>query len=158
SLMEQLRVRLQSSAALVSRELDATDLGAIHDPGDVDTPQYKAALAKLRALRRTNPDIAFLYVMRRAGDKVYFVVDTDETQAQAMPEQPYAQTNLSLREGFDRQSADDRVVVDNWGAFRSGYAPVRNGVGEYLVGIDMRVDEVGQKLASLRRACLGAIG
>lgn len=157
SLMEQLRARLQSSAALISREMDASELAGIRSAEDVDSPEYRSAVEKLRALRRTNKDIAFLYVMRLAGNKVYFVVDTDETQAQALPGQPYAHVNPRLLEGFSRQAADDRVTVDNWGAFLSGYAPVRGGVGEYLVGIDMRVDEVSRKLASLRRAAGGAI-
>ncbi len=36
------------------------------------------------------------------------------------------------------------------GGFLSGYAPVRHGEGRYLVGLDMRADEVRAKLAELR--------
>ncbi len=34
----------------------------------------------------------------------------------------------------------------------SGYAPLRNGNGEFLVGLDMRADELGRKLSAARTA------
>jgi diguanylate cyclase (GGDEF)-like protein len=36
----------------------------------------------------------------------------------------------------------------------SGYAPLRNGNGEYLVGLDMRAEELGRKLQAIRIAGL----
>ena len=38
-------------------------------------------------------------------------------------------------------AADDAITHDRWGYFLSGYAPVKNGDGLYLVGLDMRADE-----------------
>ncbi|MBP6807667.1 MAG: diguanylate cyclase, partial [Chromatiaceae bacterium] len=46
----------------------------------------------------------------------------------------------------------DRVYEDEWGSFMSGYAPLRNGNGEYLVGLDMRAEELQQKLEAVRIA------
>jgi len=56
--------------------------------------------------------------------------------------------------GFQRPSVDDRVYQDEWGSFLSGYSPLRNGNGEYLVGLDMRADELERKLAAIRIAGL----
>ena len=38
-----------------------------------------------------NPDIAFLYVMRQQGENFFFVIDSDESEEQAMPGQEYTE-------------------------------------------------------------------
>lgn len=152
SLMQSLRSRLQNSAALLSHSLDARELEAIHGPGDVALDAYAANLDKLRRLRRSNPDIAFLYVMRQEGDRLVFVLDSDETERQALPGHPYDEATDLMRTGLNEPAVDAELVKDEWGVFLSGYAPLRNGEGRYLVGIDMRADEVGGKLAQLRMA------
>lgn len=150
SLLRSLRSRLQNSAALLSQSLDARAMDRIRTAEDVSRPEYEAALTTLRRLRRSNPDIAFLYVMRREGERVSFVVDSDETEAQALPGRVYEETTDLLMAGFSDPSVDEQPYQDEWGVFLSGYAPLREGNGHYLVGIDMRADEVDQKLARLR--------
>ena len=79
SLMDGLKERLQASAGLISQTLDAEALRHIR------TEEDTATLDQLRALKRMNPDIAFIYVMRLEAEKVFFVIDSDETNAQALP-------------------------------------------------------------------------
>jgi hypothetical protein len=78
SLMQSLRSRLQNSAALLSQSIDAQELDEVRSEADVEKESYRTTLEKLRRLRRSNPDIAFLFVMRKEGDRVTFVVDSDE--------------------------------------------------------------------------------
>jgi len=150
NLMRSLQSRLQNSAALLSRVIDAGELEAIRTPDDISQPTYRSNLEKLRAIRRLNPDIAFLYVMRREGDRVEFVLDSDETDAQALPGKEYDEIQPRLLQGFTEPSVDEEPYRDQWGIFLSGYSPLLNGNGQYLVGIDMRADEVDNKLAELR--------
>ena len=150
SLMSSLQARLQNSAALVSQALNAKDLDAIREESDQQLPVYQEYLELLRTFRRTNPDIAYLYVMRRVGDRVFFVIDSDETKAQALPGREYTSLVPALLEGFSRAAVDDAIQTDEWGAFMSGYSPLNNGAGEYLVGMDMRAAEVQQKFRQLR--------
>jgi methyl-accepting chemotaxis protein len=150
NLMRSLRSRLQNSAALLSQSVDARTLDGIRSPADVNQSAYTETLAKMRRVRRTNPDIAYLYLMRKEGDEVHFVLDTDETEAQAMPGQVYDEATPLLRAGFVEPSVDDELVEDEWGVFLSGYAPLLHGDGRYLVGLDMRANEVRDKLAELR--------
>lgn len=150
NLMNSVRSRLSSSAALIGQSMDAGEFDAIQSEADATRPAYLATLSKLRALKRTNQDVAFLYVMRRKASGVEFVVDTDETDAQAMPGTVYPDTPDELIDGFDSPSVDQEIYSDEWGSFLSGYAPVLNGEGKYLVGIDMRADEVAEKLRMLR--------
>ncbi|HDR04598.1 MAG TPA: hypothetical protein ENN84_05060, partial [Candidatus Marinimicrobia bacterium] len=102
-------------------------------------------------MRRSNPDIAFLYVMRKEPQGVVFVVDSDETEGQALPGKIYEEITPLMEIGFFQASVDDKLIEDEWGVFLSGYAPLRNGNGRYLVGIDMRANEVQNKLSELRQ-------
>nr|WP_321465316.1 diguanylate cyclase [uncultured Desulfobulbus sp.] len=150
SLLQGLKERLQSSAALISQMLDADDLRAITTEQAAQQGEYVQSLALLRQLRRMNPDIAFLYVMRQEGEKVYFVVDSDESEHQALPGQEYTAVVPGLINGFTGVSVDEAITTDKWGAFLSGYAPLKNGRGQYLVGMDMRADKVYSKYRGLR--------
>jgi HAMP domain-containing protein len=151
SLMQSLRSRLQNSAALLSQSIDARELDVILTPADVQREVYQRTLRNLRRLRRANPDIAFLYIMRRGADNlIRFVVDSDETEKQALPGRDYPDAPDRLVAGFNEAAVDQEPYRDEWGTFLSGYAPLRNGKGRYLVGVDMRADEVDRKLAQLR--------
>jgi len=88
--------------------------------------------------------------MRRDGEKIYFVIDSDETSAQAMPGQEYPQRIPTFIEGFSKPSVDDKIYSDQWGSFMSGYSPLKEGNGRYLVGMYMRATEVENKLYKLR--------
>jgi diguanylate cyclase (GGDEF)-like protein len=157
SLKQSLRSRLMNSAALLSRSLDARELEAIRGPDDVGSPAYASVLAQLREFQGSNQDIAFIYVMRLDGDVVRFVLDSDSSSEQAQPGDDYSEDAPRLREGFTRLAADDEITADRWGHFLSGYAPLKNGAGRYLVGLDMRADEVDRKLRGLRLAGLGSL-
>ena len=158
NLMRSLQSRLQNSAALLSQTLDANDLHVLLSADDISLPVYHETLEKVRRVRRTNPDIAFLYVMRRTDDgSIHFVVDSDETDAQAMPGQIYEEVVPEMLEGFHQPVVDSELYQDEWGVFLSGYAPIKNGVGRYLVGIDMRADEVRNNLRELRLTGLASL-
>lgn len=150
SLMDGLKERLQASAGLISQTLDAEALRLIRTEEDTANPEYTAILDQLRTLKRMNPDIAFLYVMRLEAEKIFFVIDSDETNAQALPGNKYAHVLPSLRRGFTSMVVDDEIVTDEWGSFLSGYAPIKNAKGQFLVGIDMRADQVREKYSALR--------
>ncbi len=151
NLMRSLQSRLQNSAALLSETIDARELEGVRTADDMGVEAYRQTLDKMRRVRRTNPDIAFLYVMRKENDgTVRFVVDSDETEAQAKPGKIYEDVVAEMLDGFHQSVVDKELYEDQWGVFLSGYAPLRQGNGRYLVGIDMRADEVRNNLRELR--------
>ena len=154
SLVDNLRTRLEGNAAMLGKVVDASTLDAIRSPADRSRPEYVRLLARLRELAGASRDIAFVYVMRREGERVVFVVDSDASPRQAKPGELYDHDLPSLARGFDEVSADEEILCDQWGCFLSGYAPVVSGGGRYLVGVDMRADEVRNKLAAVRVAGL----
>jgi len=151
SLKHSLQSRLMNSAAILSEVFSAAELTGFNTEADTAKPEYKALIARIRRFAATNPDIAFVYVMRRVGDKVVFVLDSDPKEP-AMPGEQYKQYIPELLQGFDRPSADSDITTDKWGSFLSGYAPLHDGRGEYLIGVDMYANEVAHKMYQLKQA------
>lgn len=149
-LVQSLQSRLKNSAALLSQSIDAQGLETIRSAADIDKAVYIDTLNSLRRLRRSNPDIAFLYIMRKEEGRITFVIDSDETERQAMPGREYADAPDLMLTAFAEPAVDDKPYRDEWGVFLSGYAPLRNGNNRYLIGIDMRADEVDRKLSEIR--------
>ncbi|MDQ8203917.1 methyl-accepting chemotaxis protein [Pelagicoccus sp. SDUM812003] len=158
SLLDQLRARLSGTAAMISREIDANELRDVRFERDVSKREYVEALESLRQMRRSNADVAYLYVMRLDEDgRVRFVVDSDESEDQALPGRVYESATPRLMLGFTQQSADEEFVTDAWGTFLSGYAPTLNSKGEFLVGIDMNASEVRNKLDRIKQVGAASI-
>jgi diguanylate cyclase (GGDEF)-like protein len=150
SLLGSLQTRLQYSAALLSRSVQPGELDQIVASADKNSAVYQQGVALLRELAASNPDIAFIYVMRRDGEQVRFVLDSDPV-APAEPGELYEVNAPALLTGFSVPSCDQELIHDKWGTFMSGYAPISGSDGRYAIGIDMRADEVEQKLNNLRR-------
>jgi diguanylate cyclase (GGDEF)-like protein len=153
NLTQALRSRLLNSAALISRGLNIQSLDQIRSVEDINKPVYQKGVAALRAFVQANSEIAFIYVMRKEGDRPVFVLDSD-TDDPAMPGEVYEEEIPALMEGFMRPSVDREITQDRWGSFLSGYSPLNAGRGNYLVGIDMKADEVESKLTEIRLAGL----
>ncbi|MCG8488960.1 MAG: diguanylate cyclase [Chromatiales bacterium] len=151
NLMDALQSRLKNSASLISSSLQDAHLDQIREEKDVALPNYQHYVKQLRDYVKTNPDIAFIYVMRKVDDKAAFVLDSD-MQDPASPGEIYEPDIDTLMEGFLRPSVDQELAEDRWGVFLSGYSPIEAGKDDYLVGIDMRADEVKKKFEQIRLA------
>ena len=149
NLLGSLQARLKYSAALLSTTVDPSQLDQIVSPADKALDSYKKGVAHLRELVASNPDIAFIYVMRRDGEAIRFVLDSDP-DSPGEPGEVYAVSVPALLEGFSKPGSDRELFTDKWGTFMSGFAPLSGGGGRYVIGIDMRADEVANKLNALR--------
>ena len=149
NLLGSLQARLKYSAALLSSAVDPGSLDQITSPADKARESYKEGVAHLRELVASNPDIAFIYVMRRDAAVIRFVLDSDPVTP-AEPGEVYAVPVHALLEGFSKPGSDRELFHDKWGTFMSGFAPLNGGAGRYVIGIDMRADEVAHKLTALR--------
>lgn len=150
NLTDSLRSRLQHSAAILANSFDGKNLDLIRTSEAAYLPAKESALAKLYDLVESNPDIAFIYVMSLSDNQVRFVLDSDTEEPAALGE-IYEEYIPELIKGFKIASVDTGITTDKWGSFMSGYAPIKGGEVDYLVGIDMRADEVSDKLSQLKR-------
>ena len=150
NLKESLQSRLKYSAAILSNSFAAEDLDSIRTKPEASHSLTDGYLAKLRAFVDSNPDIAFIYVMSLSNNQVRFVLDSD-TEEPAELGELYEEFIPELIRGFKVLSVDKHITSDKWGSFMSGYAPIKNGDIDYLVGIDMHAEEVNDKLSDLKR-------
>lgn len=150
NLKRSLQSRLMNSAAIMSEVFSADAMSGLNSAADMQSPQYKTLIERIRRVANSNPDIAFVYVMRKIGDEVVFVLDSDPHPA--VPGEVYKQHIPELLQGFGRPSCDTHITTDKWGSFLSGYAPLHDAHGDYLVGIDMYANEVEHKMHQLKQA------
>lgn len=151
NLQRSLQSRLMNSAAILSEAFSAEEITGLDSKADIQSPRYRKLIKRIRRVAATNPDIAFVYVMRKVGNKVVFVLDSDPDEP-ALPGETYQQNIPALLAGFNRPSVDREITTDKWGSFLSGYAPLHDANGDCLIGIDMYADEVGRKMYQLKQA------
>lgn len=164
--LEHFRENLASAAAGaallvdgdVHRRLAVAGASANRDPS------YAQVVADLRRFKRTHPEVTYIYTMAKLPDSdatkvVAFVVDASEEvdrnhngvvdpdEVIAPPGKTYSATDAPLLMlGFDQPIADDGIVTDQWGAWLSGYAPIRDAQGRStgLVGVDLAANHIAR--------------
>ncbi|MCU0661752.1 MAG: HAMP domain-containing protein [Myxococcota bacterium] len=162
ALREILSSELLAVASIAATQIDGDALEGLQ-AGMEDTPQFRALLTQLDAMRRAHPDMKYVYTMRRDGDAIRFVVDADygnKADPGAGIDELYEERPPEMLEGFERPSVDSDIAQDKWGATLSGYAPVKNRDGRMvaLVGIDMSAQRVEEKEAFIDRAIFLVLG
>ena len=170
ALHDEVRLNLMhtaaSGAAMVNGELHRT----FTDPVQEGTPAYEAAVEPLRRIQGSNPEITFIYTYVLTPDgKLRFVLDAaapgdadgDGVDDKAHIMEVYPDTNPAMREPFrsGRQSADEAIESDKWGAYLSGYAPVHDRDGRVVgaVGVDLRAHTYLGHLVQMRRAAAAGL-
>lgn len=147
ALKEQMGCELRSTAAAAASLID----GGLHaglKSGDEQKPGYLTIQSRLQKIRANNPNIKYIYTMRRAGDGVEFVIDADfgiEEDAASIGEVYEQGPNFKeLMDGFEQNSADKEFTTDQWGVVLSGYSPIRDSLGNSvgLLGVDMDSKDV----------------
>lgn len=158
----QLREHLVIAATLGAVRFDAKTVQSVGDASDVGTPAFNALVNQLQDIREADPLILYAYIMRRTGkpNALAFVADADsavsrpqldrdedgligEDEEPALPGDLYDVTgpefSIMRSDAFVRPSVDSLVTTDKWGAYISGYAPIRDATGNTvaILGIDM---------------------
>ncbi len=142
ALKEQMRTELMSVASAIAVSIDG-DVHAKIKPGDEGTPAFKIIGQALLKVQEANDHITYIYTMRKTEEGAVFVVDPDDEEPAKIGEL-YEETNDEMLAGFEKPSADNEYVTDQWGTFLSGYAPIRDSLGNSvgLVGVDMSSKDV----------------
>jgi methyl-accepting chemotaxis protein len=147
ALKEQMRCELRSTASAIATQIDG-DVHASLKPGEEQKPEFLKIQKQLIRARDNNPHIKYVYTMRRTEQGADFVVDADYGQDEdaATIGQPYEEIDQApeLLAGFEKNSADYEFTTDQWGVVLSGYAPIRDSLGNPvgLVGVDMDSKDV----------------
>jgi predicted transcriptional regulator len=136
--LQRVREQVRSVAATAALQFDAGVIDAIRAPQDVRKPQHAVLVRQLADVRKQNPSVKHVYIMRLSGDALSFVADADALHA---PGDAHEKDPESLVSAITKNeaSADETPYTDQLGTFISGAAPIRNAQGEAvaLVGLDI---------------------
>ena len=141
--------RLEALAVEIAGKIDGDAMAALK-PGDENTPAFTAIHDQLAAFRTANPEIAYIYTMRKAGNATEYVVDADygsDNSAVALGE-GYTLTDLDtvLLAGFEEPTAEIYSLI-------CGYAPITNASG---ASVGMAAIEAGNPITQERLKALAA--
>ncbi len=159
-LRNQLAEQLKSIASTAASEFEAKDLDELHFARDMKKEAYQKVFKKLNEIRDNNENIVYVYIMRRTEDpEVYefiadadsnynlpFLVDLnndgilDETDEAVAPGVRYVTLSRTFPLGFEMPAADMDMVVDQWGTFISGYAPIKDAEGRNIAALEVDMD------------------
>ncbi len=109
---------------------------------DVDNPGYQILKTRLRHLRGVMPAVRFIYLMRRVGDKIIFLVDSEEpgSKDESPPGQVYDAATPKLKNIFiTKKAVVDDPATDEWGRWVSAFVPfndARTGELIAILGVD----------------------
>lgn len=165
---EALREEVHSALERTARTAAALVDGDLHrtfvSPGQELTPEYERAVAPLRRILRSRPDLRFVYTMTLFRGTPCIVLDAtpagdadgDGVEDHSPLLQPYETPAPALLDALrhGRAQTDAEPVKDRWGTYLSGYAPVLDSAGRVagIVGVDLRLDAYESRLAAMRRA------
>lgn len=163
--MHTLQQELMSTSRSAARLIDGEIIDGLNTPEQAGSPAYKKVQKVLRAVVDSNPDFLYAYTMRLINGEVRFVVDSppsdddgdgtiSDDELPADIGEPYDDPAPSLLQGFLQPSADEEPYEDEWGWSLSGYAPIfdRSGRSVGLLGIDMSITQVANKLKKIKEA------
>jgi diguanylate cyclase (GGDEF)-like protein len=120
--------------------------------GDIAGDDYRAVASILRDVRDANPPARFLTTIVGGADGLIIAVDGEEEAAQHSSFGEPVLVDDELQAVFAGRQLDINVVlVDEWGAWVSGIAPLRNEAGRIVavVNADLPAD-VSIRLEGLR--------
>ena len=171
ALIEEVRSHAMGVAIAVSEGLDGNDLNQVRSLNDVDKPAFQSVQRFLQRVTDANPDIRFIYTMRRstrpdAADTDYeYIVDGPESddngngvidpdEGSEDPGTLYpADDYPAMVRAWELPGADKEITPDPpYPDMISGYAPVRIASGETvaIVGVDVIAQTIRDKLQGLR--------
>lgn len=158
--IEETGKRLMAIAATAAGEFDVADLDQLRWARDMKTEAYQRVFQKLNEIRNKNPEVKWAYIMRATADEhlFIFVVDADSNWYAPEHVKPYgdfsdfSEADENVAPGVRYMNTGGKIhcgrpcyshVVDQWGTFVTGAAPIRQGV--YFLGLDIDLFEINRK-------------
>jgi hypothetical protein len=145
SLWNDLSTRMRDLVTVAAQFVDPKIHASLRVPADMESEGYKKLRASLIAVRKSVPDIRFLYTFRKVeGQKdPVFVLDTGDVGSDFSAlgdvyESPTATLLASLEPPYMTR-VEPALFSDKWGTWLSAFAPILDGNGrlEGILGMDM---------------------
>ena len=175
SVMNEIRHQAMGVAIAAAAAINSDDIVQIQTAADTNKEAYARIQQYLGRVQSSNPDIRYVYTMRRSPkdntreSDYEYVVDMaardvngdgmiDGAEICELPGKAYSASNLpELVKAWYYPSADPDISPDPpYPDLISGYAPIKNSHGQTLaiVGVDVTAATVRTKLVALRGVIL----
>src|SRR6187551_384258 len=131
-LRESLRHRLGNIAALAGLQQDGDTFVKVQAQGDENFNKIHTTNLKIKA---SEPDLRFVYTMRKENGQIYFVVDAGmpgESEISAFGDQ-YKEPSQTLIDNFDTMTGtivERDFYTDEFDTLLSAYTPIFNASGQ----------------------------
>ena len=151
-----INLRNQVQKELSQRVLSIAKVAALQQNGDEfmqissaeDELYEKLRMQNLR-IRYADPDVIYVYTMRKDERGIYFVVDAGEPGEEgiapfgAIYEEP-GPTLVDNFDSMDQAIVEPDIYTDEWGSFLSAYAPIYDYAGRKVgvIAVDILADTV----------------
>ncbi|MCY2926242.1 MAG: CHASE domain-containing protein [Planctomycetota bacterium] len=137
----------QRILSLSQRDVSAVRLEQVQalagDTSDLGRPEYQQLKKQLTHLRQSATGIRFCYLMRKVGDKVIFLVDSEpeDSKDYSPPGQVYEEASPEFLAAFEATASTlIGPETDRWGTYITGLSPVcdpRARQPVEFLGVDM---------------------
>lgn len=157
NLIEMGGEQAQVAAGLALGQINADDLLKLK-PGDEDGKLYNSIVDPLREMQKSC-GVKYLYTLTTDGNKVYYGVDTDETDGRCSIGEEYNHTYADLKSVFEGESyVAETIENDGFGDLIIAYEPIKDANGNVVAvlasdydasGITSRLDDMMTNIAVL---------
>ena len=145
-LRNSLRHRLENITTLAGLQQDGNAFLKVQSENDENFNKIREQNLKIR---RADPELRFVYTMRKDAQGIYFVVDA------GLPSESgyspfgtrYEEPGPALVENFDSMTGtvlEPEFYSDEYGKFLSGYTPILSSDGQRVgvLGVDITADTI----------------
>jgi len=148
-LRDELRNRLVTITSIAALQQDGDQLLQVAARDDA---YYQAINQHNLQIRLSDPDLIYVYTMRKNELGIYFIVDANQPGDEGIADfgQPYLEPGPTLAENFD--TINETIIepdfyTDEFGTFLSAYAPIYASTGERVgvLGVDIDANRVVEK-------------
>jgi len=142
NMIEMGGEQAQVAAGLALGAVDADELLKLK-PGDEDGKLYNSIVEPLREMQKAC-GVKYMYTLTTDGTKVYYGVDTDETDGRCSIGEEYNHTYEALKSVFEGESyVAETIENDGFGDLIIAYEPIKNSKGEVVAVLASDYDASG---------------
>jgi adenylate cyclase len=152
-----LQSRMRAMAVSIAAAVPADEVQRLRQSQDRERPEYRALVQRFAAICRDEPDVTSIYVALATDQPGVFRFAADHVASgqvapAAVGELYDASHTPAMPAALLGPTAEREIYADKWGEFMSGYAPVRDSLGQAVavVGVDVRAERVAAMKANVR--------
>ena len=142
---KQLKSIAQTAAFLI--DIDRLNQVPLNKEG-IHTPAFDYVDDQLKKIKAANPQIKYIYTLKKVDSSNIwrFIVDADTQKVKdhSNPGDSYDAGRFpEMVKGYNEPSADKTIEKDQFGSTLSGYAPIRNAIGQPVAMVGVDIDAAG---------------